>query len=79
MDRGRAGREDRESILDVTTPEPLPEDNPLWEMENVILTPHIAHSSPTNSERWLTIFKENLCRYSEGKPLKNLVDFEAGY
>lgn len=65
--------------LDVTTPEPLPEDNQLWELENVILTPHIAHSSPTNSKRWLAIFKENLRRYIGGEPLKNLVDFEAGY
>lgn len=65
--------------LDVTSPEPLPKDSPLWEMENVILTSHSSGDSPSNTERRFRIFKRNLELYVQGKPLENVVDFKEGY
>ncbi|WFR59294.1 D-2-hydroxyacid dehydrogenase [Anaerocolumna sp. AGMB13025] len=65
--------------LDVTTPEPLPEDSPLWELPNVILTPHTSGSSPSNITRRFEMFNRNLKLFLENKPLENLVDFTEGY
>ncbi|GAB6100624.1 D-2-hydroxyacid dehydrogenase [Halanaerocella petrolearia] len=65
--------------LDVTTPEPLPEDSPLWELSNVIITPHCSGYSPTNSKRLYDIFSKNLESYMKGQPLKNRVNFRVGY
>jgi phosphoglycerate dehydrogenase-like enzyme len=65
--------------LDATDPEPLPEDSPLWQMPNVILTPHTAGSSPSKDVRRFQIFHENLRLYLEGQPLKNRVSFDEGY
>jgi len=65
--------------LDVTAQEPLPFDSPLWEMENVIITPHVAGSSPQTWKRQLDLLLENLRRYVAGEPLLNVVDREAGY
>lgn len=65
--------------LDVFATEPLPEESPLWEMEQVIISPHLAGASPHYMERAMEIFAENLRRYLEGRPLKNLVDKERGY
>jgi phosphoglycerate dehydrogenase-like enzyme len=65
--------------LDVTDPEPLPEDSPLWAMPNVIITPHSSGSSPTNDKRRFEVFCDNLERFRSGRPLEKLVDFKAGY
>ena len=65
--------------LDVFVQEPLPSDNPLWGMENVILTPHIAGMTPHYNERAADVFAENLRRYLSGQPLLNQVDFAKGY
>ncbi|MGB4659759.1 MAG: D-2-hydroxyacid dehydrogenase [Mobilitalea sp.] len=65
--------------LDVTVPEPLPEDSPLWELPNVIITPHTSGESPTNELRKFTIFNDNLKLYIENKALNNIVDFVEGY
>ncbi len=65
--------------LDVFEQEPLPEDSPLWEMENVIMTPHVSGFTPQYDERATDIFAENLRRYLAGEPLLNLVDREKGY
>lgn len=65
--------------LDVTDPEPLPPDDPLWEMPNVILTQHTSGSSPANTKRVLAIFRENLRRFLKGEPLMNVVDYGRGY
>lgn len=63
--------------LDVTEPEPLPQDSPLWRMPNVILTPHVAGVSfghlPETEEKIWSICRENLQNYVEGKPLRNQV------
>ena len=65
--------------LDVTDPEPLPPDHPLWDMENVILTPHNSGDSLGSNARRNACFVENLRRYLAGEPLNYPVDFEAGY
>lgn len=65
--------------LDVFEQEPLPEDSPLWELENVIMSPHISGFTPHYDERTTDIFAENLRRYLAGEPLLNLVDREKGY
>src|SRR6478735_3298648 len=65
--------------LDVTTPEPLPADSPLWDMPNVIITPHTSGSSPMLMERAVALWTDNLNRFFAGEPLKNVVDLDAGY
>ena len=65
--------------LDVTDPEPLPPRHPLWSMENVIITPHIATSSDFRNERTLTLVAENVRRYMRGDKLLSVVDLKQGY
>lgn len=65
--------------LDVTEEEPLPKDSPLWEMENVIITPHHSGWSEKYIDRATDIFCQNLKVFLEGKPLPNLVDKLKGY
>lgn len=65
--------------LDVTDPEPLPQDSPLWEMDNVIITPHHAGAFPKSWERIFNIFCENLQRFVAGESLTNIVNQTRGY
>lgn len=65
--------------LDVTDPEPLPADHPLWAMQNVIITPHIAGDSDREDARLWLLVTENLRRYAAGEPLLNVVDIARGY
>jgi len=65
--------------LDVFEREPLPAESPLWEVPNVMITPHDAGSSPRSHERFMAVFLENLRRYVAGEPLLNVVDKRAGY
>lgn len=65
--------------LDVFTEEPLPDDSPFWQMENVILTPHISGFTPAYDARVTDLFAENLRRYLSGEPLLNVIDRERGY
>ena len=67
------------AALDVYPQEPLPEDNPLWKITNLILTPHIAGVSRDYNQRAVNLFVENLNRYLKGKKPYNLVDLERGY
>ncbi|MEO5670241.1 MAG: NAD(P)-dependent oxidoreductase, partial [Ramlibacter sp.] len=60
------------AYLDVTEPEPLPPDSPLWTLDNVILTPHTAGHANTNAERVASMFLENLARWRDGLALLNL-------
>jgi phosphoglycerate dehydrogenase-like enzyme len=62
------------AALDVYEKEPLPAGHPLWRMENVILTPHVAGYSPRIAERHLAVLLENIRRFRSGEPLKNAVD-----
>ena len=65
--------------LDVTPEEPLPADNPLWDMQNVIITPHVAGGSPIRMDRTVTLFCDNLERFLVGKPLLSVIDKQKGY
>jgi phosphoglycerate dehydrogenase-like enzyme len=65
--------------LDVFETEPLPADSPLWDMPNVIVSPHTSGASPRSLERTLRLFLENLRRYLAGEPLENVVDKSEGY
>ena len=65
--------------LDVTEPEPLPKGHPLWKLENVIITPHIATRSDNLQQRRLKLYEENLKRFALGLPLRNVVDKRKGY
>ena len=71
------------AVLDVFENEPLPENSPLWDMKNVIITPHIAGPSfngdeATKDKIWKICF-ENIENYLRGGTLKNVVDFDRGY
>ncbi len=59
--------------LDVTDPEPLPADHPLWRCPNLLITPHIGGSSPQFDARSLQVAVEELRRYIKGEPLHNVV------
>lgn len=69
------------AVLDVTDPEPLPSDHPIWDAKNVLITPHISggYNLQETYERVFTVITENLRRYFSGEPLKNVVDFNTGY
>jgi phosphoglycerate dehydrogenase-like enzyme len=67
------------ALLDVYPVEPLPETSPLWEMSNVILSPHVAGASGLYYERAADLFAENLKRYLSDQPLLNLFDPQRGY
>ncbi len=65
--------------LDVTDPEPLPADSPLWQMQNVILTPHVSANSDVDDGVRFAIAAENLRRYVAGDKLLSVVDVAKGY
>ena len=65
--------------LDVFKEEPLPEESPLWGMENVIVTPHFAGLSDDYLQVALNLFWENLEKYLRGERLINEVDLQTGY
>ncbi len=67
------------ACLDVFEQEPLPTDSPLWDMSNVVVSPHIAGWTPKYFERAFGILEENLNRYSKGDKLLNLVQKNLGY
>ncbi len=67
------------AALDVFAEEPLPPDNPLRYMENVLITPHSSGASQSNNDRNFELFYDLLKRYVVGKRLYNTVDFFAGY
>ncbi len=60
--------------LDVTTPEPLPPDHPLWQFEQVLITPHASSESPYVHERLDDLVHENLSRYLHDERLLNIID-----
>jgi len=61
------------AALDVTDPEPLPDGHPLWSCPNLLITPHLAGSSPRFSERAMRIAADELRRYLSNQPLQNVV------
>ena len=69
------------AALDVTNPEPLPKDHPLWNCKNIIITPHIAgnYDVPETLEKIVEIAIDNLDRYMQGRTMRNVVDRNTGY
>ena len=65
------------AILDVFSTEPLPADHPLWRLDNVVITPHVA--GPSTSDEIAPVFNDNLARYLRGRPLQHVVDRARGY
>jgi phosphoglycerate dehydrogenase-like enzyme len=65
--------------LDVTDPEPLPMDHPLWTYDNVIITPHTSGYAESANQRLEDLVVENTGRYLAERPLRNLVDLELRY
>jgi phosphoglycerate dehydrogenase-like enzyme len=62
------------AVLDVFDTEPLPPDDPLWSLENVIFSPHTMALSVHENERIVALFCDNLERYARGRPLRNRID-----
>ena len=67
------------AALDVFAEEPLPAASPLWELPNVIVTPHVAAASPRYFEQVMHVFADNLERFLAGEPLRHAVDASLGY
>lgn len=65
--------------LDVTTPEPLAAEHPLWDCPNLVITPHNSGMAPVRQVRLIALVAENVRRYSNGLPLLNVVDKARGY
>ena len=67
------------AALDVFEQEPLPEDSPLWNLDNLLITPHTAALTEKLWQRHYDLFSQNLRRYVEGEPLLFVVDKQKGY
>jgi phosphoglycerate dehydrogenase-like enzyme len=67
------------AALDVTDPEPLPADHPLWQAPRLLITPHMSAMSAATVQRIGALVVENLRRYQAGEPLLSVVDIERGY
>lgn len=67
------------AVLDVFEVEPLPTESPLWDMENVIITPHNAGPTPHYAKRAFEMFRNNLARFHQGEELYNRIDFDRKY
>lgn len=67
------------AMLDVFRQEPLPSDHPFWTTERIIVLPHIGGPHPQRDRTVARLFVENLGRFLDGKPLKEVVDRKAGY
>lgn len=67
------------AALDVTDPEPLPEDSELWGLKNVTVTPHISGVGQAYTERAFKVLEENLVRRQKGERLLNVVQRKRGY
>ena len=64
---------------DVFSREPLPPESPLWDMPNVIISPHSASTADTENAKLTEIFLDNLERFLAGKPMRNLLNKELLY
>jgi len=65
--------------IDVVEPEPLPDDHPLWQCPNTVITPHMAGNAPERAARNEELVLENLSRFAKGQPLLSAVDKTLGY
>jgi phosphoglycerate dehydrogenase-like enzyme len=69
----------RAAALDVFATEPLPPAHPLWDLDNVLISPHTADHTVDSHERAMNFFRQNLERFRRGEPLENVVDVEREY
>ena len=67
------------AVLDVFRQEPLPSDHPFWTTESIVVLPHIGGLHPRRDEIVARLFADNLGRFLDGRPLKEVVDRAAGY
>ena len=67
------------AALDVFEVEPLPQDSPLWSMDNVLISPHSADHTTTWLEDSMDFFLDQFARFRSGGPLLNVVNKRAGY
>lgn len=67
------------AALDAFREEPLPAASPYWDLENVIITPHVSGYTPTYFQKVTELFRDNLRRFARGEPLRNVVDKRLGY
>jgi len=67
------------AVLDVYRQEPLPAEHPFWGTEGIIVLPHIGGPHPQRNQIVARLFVENLRRFLDGEPLKEVVDRSAGY
>jgi phosphoglycerate dehydrogenase-like enzyme len=67
------------AALDVFAIEPLPAESPLWDLPNVLITPHTISTAVDENELLVDLFCDNLCRYLAGEPLRNIFDRSRGY
>ncbi|MGO9559356.1 MAG: NAD(P)-dependent oxidoreductase [Acidimicrobiales bacterium] len=67
------------AALDVTDPEPLPAGHRLWELENALITPHVANTGALGARELVALVRENGLRFAAGQPLEGLVDPHLGY
>ncbi len=65
--------------MDVTDPEPIPDNHPLWKTKNVVISPHIGGQSAGARERQWRLYRENVRRFVAGEPLLCVVDKQKGY
>lgn len=69
----------RGAALDVFEVEPLPAESPFWDLENVIVSPHVAGDAEGWERRVVDLFADNLTRFRDGRALRNVVDKALGY
>ncbi|MGK7394113.1 MAG: D-2-hydroxyacid dehydrogenase [Candidatus Cyclobacteriaceae bacterium M3_2C_046] len=67
------------AVLEVTQLEPLPDNHPLWDCPNLILTQHAGGGSANENRQKMDIFLDNLKRFKQGNPLKNTINLSKGY
>jgi phosphoglycerate dehydrogenase-like enzyme len=67
------------ACLDVFEQEPLPADNLIWDLDNVIVSPHSASTVQTENESLVELFLENFVNWREGLPFRNLYNPASGY
>lgn len=67
------------AVLDVTDPEPLPPDSPLWDRPDVLISPHSAATVASENATIVELFLDNLARWQDGRPLRNTYDRALGY
>ena len=67
------------AALDAFREEPLPPESPFWSLPNAIVTPHVSGYSPDYFRRFVELWRDNLRRWADARPMRNVVDKRLGY